>query len=71
MVKIIADASYGQVLGVQVLGPHATELIMEAALAIRMEATFEDIISTIHAHPTLSEAMMEAALGVGGRTVHF
>jgi len=71
LVKIIADARYGQILGVQILGPQATELIAEAVLAIRMEATFEDIASTIHAHPTLSEAVMEAALDAGGKTIHF
>ena len=71
MVKIIADAHYGQILGVHILGPQATELIAEAVLGVRMEATFEDIISTIHAHPTLSETVMEAALDVGGRSLHF
>lgn len=71
MVKIIADARYGQILGVHVIGPQATELIAEAVLGIKMEATFDDIASTIHAHPTLSEAMMEAALNAGGKTIHF
>lgn len=71
MVKIIADAHYGQILGVHILGPQATELIAEAVLGIKMEATFDDIASTIHAHPTLSEAMMEAALNAGGKTIHF
>jgi len=70
MVKIIADAQYGQILGVHILGPQATELVAEAVLGIRMEATFEDIASTIHAHPTLSEAMMEASLDVGGGRIH-
>ena len=71
MVKIIADAHFGQILGVHVLGPQATELVAEAVLGIRMEATFEDIASIIHAHPTLSEAVMEAALDVGRRRIHF
>lgn len=71
MVKIITDAHYGQILGVHILGPQATELIAEAVLGIKMEATFDDIASTIHAHPTLSEAMMEAALNAGGKTIHF
>ena len=70
MVKIIADAKYGEILGVHIIGPQATELIAEAVLAIRMEATIEDIASTIHAHPTLSEAVMEAALGIGGNAIH-
>jgi dihydrolipoamide dehydrogenase len=71
MVKIIADARYGQILGVHILGPQATELVAEAVLGIKMEATFDDIASTIHAHPTLSEAVMEAALNVDGKTIHF
>jgi len=70
MVKVIADASYGQLLGVHILGPQATELIAEATLGIQMEATFEDIASAIHAHPTLSETMMEAALSTGGKAIH-
>lgn len=70
MVKIVADAAYGQILGVTIVGPHATELIAEAVLAIRMEATVDDLVSTIHAHPTLSEAMMEAALNLQGRAIH-
>ena len=70
MVKIVSDAHYGQILGVHILGPQATELVAEAVLAIRMEATFEDIVSTIHAHPTISEAVMEAALDVGGKCIH-
>jgi dihydrolipoamide dehydrogenase len=71
MVKIVADATYGEILGVHVFGPQATELIAEAVLAMRMEATLEDLAATIHAHPTLSEAMMEAALNAGGKTIHF
>ena len=71
MTKIIADASYGEILGVHIIGPQATELIAEAVLGIKMEATFEDIASTIHAHPTLSEAMMEAALNIEGKAIHF
>ena len=70
MVKIIADAEYGQLLGIHIVGPHATELIAEAVLGIRLETTFEDIASTIHAHPTLSEAIMEAALSTGGKAIH-
>ena len=70
MVKIIADAQYGQILGVHILGPQATELIAEAVLGMRMEVTFEDAASTIHAHPTLSEAMMEAFLDVSGSRIH-
>lgn len=70
MVKFIAEAQYGQVLGVQIIGPHATEMIAEAVLGIQLEATLEDFASTIHAHPTLSESVMEAALGVEGKCIH-
>ena len=71
IVKIIADANYGQILGVHIVGPHATELIAEAVLGIRMEATTEDIAATIHAHPTLSEAILEADLAAEGRAINF
>lgn len=71
MVKIIADEKYGEILGVHIIGPEATELISEAVLAMSLEATFEEIAATIHAHPTLSESMMEAALAVGGKAIHF
>ena len=70
MVKIIAEARYKQILGVQILGPHATGLIAEAVLGIKMEATLEEIAATIHAHPTLSEAVLEAALNAEGKTIH-
>jgi dihydrolipoamide dehydrogenase len=70
IVKIIADAKYGEILGIHIIGPQATELIAEAVLGMKLEATFEDIASTIHAHPTLSEAVMEAALNVEGKTIH-
>jgi len=71
MVKIIADTKYGQILGAHILGYAATELIAEVALTMQLEATFGDLASVIHAHPTLSEAVMEAALGVEGRSIHF
>jgi len=71
MVKIIADTRYGQILGAHILGYAATELIAEVALTMQLEATFGDLASVIHAHPTLSEAVMEAALGVEGRSIHF
>ncbi|MBP1765273.1 MAG: dihydrolipoamide dehydrogenase [Firmicutes bacterium] len=71
MVKIIAGAQYGEILGVHIFGPRATDMIAEAALAIRMEATVNEIISTIHAHPTVSEAMGEAALAVTGQAIHW
>lgn len=70
MVKVIADATHGEILGVHIMGAHATELIAEAGLAIALEATPEEIVKSIHAHPTLSEAMGEAALAALGREIH-
>ncbi len=69
-VKIITDSKYGEVLGVSILGPHATDLINEAAVAIAMEATFEELAHTIHAHPTISESIMEAALDIDALAIH-
>lgn len=69
-VKMIADAETDRVLGVHILGPNASELISEAVLAMEYSASTEDIARTIHAHPTLSEAMHEAALSVDGRALH-
>ena len=68
--KIIADAKTGEVLGVHIIGPHASDLISEAGLAMSMEATVEDIAHCIHAHPTLPESLMEAADGWLGRAIH-
>ena len=69
-VKIVAERRYDEVLGVHIVGPKATELIAEATLGIAMETTVEEIAHTIHAHPTLSEAMLEAAHGVYGEAIH-
>ena len=69
-VKVVADARTDEVLGVHMVGPEVTELIAEAALAIELGATAEDLARTIHAHPTLPEAMMEAAEAVHGMAVH-
>jgi dihydrolipoamide dehydrogenase len=69
-VKVVADASSDEVLGVHMVGPEVTELIAEAALAIELGATSEDVARTIHAHPTLPETMMEAAEAVHGMAVH-
>lgn len=69
-VKIIADAETDEVLGVHMVGPEVTELIAEAALAIELGATSEDIARTIHAHPTLPEAMAEAAEAIHGAAIH-
>ena len=70
LVKIIADAKYGEVLGMHIIGPRATDLIAECALAIRLEATIDELISTIHSHPTVTETMREAALNVEKRAIH-
>ncbi len=70
LVKIIADAKYGEVLGMHIIGPRATDLIAEGALAIRLEATVDELISTIHSHPTVTETMREAALHLQGRAIH-
>jgi dihydrolipoamide dehydrogenase len=69
-VRIISDAKNGLVLGVQIVGPDASNLISEAALAIEMGATVEDLALTIHPHPTLPEALMEAAEVAAGRPIH-
>ena len=70
LVKIIADAKYGEVLGMHIIGPRATDLIAEGALAIRLEATVDELISTIHSHPTVTETMREAAMNVEKRAIH-
>ena len=70
LVKIISDAKYGEVLGMHIIGPRATDLISEGALAIRLEATVDELISTIHSHPTVTETIREAALNAMGRAIH-
>lgn len=70
LVKIIAEPRYDQILGMHIIGPRATDLISEGALAIRLEATVDELVSTIHSHPTVSEAVREAALNYLGRTIH-
>ncbi|MSR46432.1 MAG: dihydrolipoyl dehydrogenase [Planctomycetes bacterium] len=70
-VKIVADAKSDVVLGVHMVGPDVSELIAEAGLALEMGATVRDLADTIHAHPTLPEAIMEAAEAVHGRAIHF
>lgn len=69
-VKLIIDAKYGEILGGHIIGNEATELIAEVALARSLEATGESIIKTIHAHPTLSESVMEAAANAYGEAIH-
>jgi dihydrolipoamide dehydrogenase len=69
-IKIVSDADYGEILGVHIIGPQATELIAEAVAAIELEATVEDLVWTIHAHPTLAEAMLDAANSVYGMAIN-
>jgi dihydrolipoamide dehydrogenase len=69
--KVIANAETGEVLGVHVIGPHATELIAEASLAAALGATVDQVASSTHPHPTLSEILGEAAMAVRGRSINF
>ncbi|HUF46205.1 MAG TPA: dihydrolipoyl dehydrogenase [Vicinamibacterales bacterium] len=69
-VKIVAEKKYDQLLGVHMIGPRATELVAEAAVALRLESTVEELIRTIHAHPTMSEAVGEAAHATHGAAIH-
>ncbi|CDZ74593.1 TPP-dependent acetoin dehydrogenase complex, E3 component, dihydrolipoamide dehydrogenase [Peptoniphilus sp. ING2-D1G] len=68
--KYIADKATGEILGLHIAGPQATEFIVEGALAIRLEATVDEIISTIHAHPTVSEILSEAASAIYGESIN-
>jgi dihydrolipoamide dehydrogenase len=70
IVKMITSKPYGEIVGAHIIGEDASELIAEMSLAKRLEATAEDIISTIHAHPTMHEGIHEAALATEGRTLH-
>jgi dihydrolipoyl dehydrogenase len=69
-VKVLADKATGEILGVHILGPEATEIIHEFAVGRTLEATLEEMIHTIHAHPTLSEAAFEATLAALGQAIH-
>ena len=69
-VKIVAEEKYGEVLGVHIIGPLATEMIAEAVMALELEATVEELMYTIHAHPTLAEAMFDAGNAVYGMTIN-
>jgi dihydrolipoamide dehydrogenase len=70
-VKLIFEKEYDSLIGAHIIGPGATELIAELGLAMNMEATVDDIISTIHAHPTVNESIMEAALDAKGMAIHW
>jgi dihydrolipoamide dehydrogenase len=69
-VKIVADGKYDEVLGIHMIGPRSTELVAEATVALRLEATVEELMRTIHAHPTFAEAIGEAAHAVHGAAIH-
>ncbi|MBI2217127.1 MAG: dihydrolipoyl dehydrogenase [Candidatus Rokubacteria bacterium] len=69
-VKVVADKATGEILGVHIIGPEATEIIHEFAVGRTLEATLEEMVHTIHAHPTLSEAALEATLAALGQAIH-
>jgi dihydrolipoamide dehydrogenase len=69
-VKIVAEKKYDEILGVHIIGPRATELVAEAVMALRMEVTVEELVKTIHAHPTMSEAVGEASHAAHGGAIH-
>jgi dihydrolipoamide dehydrogenase len=69
-VKVVAEKKYDEVLGVHIIGPRATELVAEAVMMLRMECTVEELVKTIHAHPTMSEAVGEAAHAAHGAAIH-
>ncbi len=70
-IKVVSDAKYGEILGVHIIGPIATELIAEAVTALELEATVEDMMFTIHAHPTIAEGMLDAFGAVEGKAINF
>ena len=70
-VKVVSETRYDELLGVHIVGPHATEIIHEAIVALHLESTADELGRVIHAHPTVSEAVMEAAEGIHGLTIHF
>ena len=70
MIKVVADSHTGEILGVHIFGPHATELIAEASAVMTLEGTIDELVSIVHAHPTLSEAVVEATLDVRSQAIH-
>jgi dihydrolipoamide dehydrogenase len=69
-VKVVSDAKYGEILGVHIIGPYATEIIAEAVTALQLEATVEEMMFTIHAHPTVAEALLDAFSSVEGKAIN-
>ena len=71
MCKVILDSEYGEILGVHLFGKHVTEMITEMAVAMNLEATVEEIIATVHPHPSVSEALREAFMAAwDGKSIH-
>ncbi len=70
LVKIVVSKKYGEILGAHIIGQNASELIHEICLAKSVEATIDDVIATMHAHPTMAESIHEAALAADGRLIH-
>jgi dihydrolipoamide dehydrogenase len=70
-IKVVADAKYGEILGVHIIGPLATELIAEAVVVMELEGTVEDLMFTVHAHPTVAEGMLDAFSAVEGKAINF
>ena len=69
-VKVISEARFGEVLGMHIVAPHASDLIHEGGLALALEATLDELAMTVHGHPTLGEAVREAALAARGAAIH-
>jgi dihydrolipoamide dehydrogenase len=69
-VKVVAEKKYGEVLGVHMIGAHVTDMIHEAVVALKLEATLDYMVDTIHAHPTMSEAVLEAFEDAQGHAIH-
>jgi len=70
LVKVVSEARFGEVLGLHIVAPHASDLIHEGGLALALEATLEEMAATVHGHPTLGEAVREAALAAAGVAIH-
>ena len=69
-VKVVCDQKYGEVLGIHMIGSHVTDMIHEGVVALKLEATLDYMIDTIHAHPTMSEAVLEAFEDAAGHSIH-
>lgn len=69
-VKVVTEERFGEVLGLHIVAPHASDLIHEGGLALALEATLDEVATTVHGHPTLGEAVREAALAARGGAIH-